>query len=362
MEIIFGEIFIITAALSLVLTMFTKKIALRTGFVDRPGERKIHTEPKPYGGGIAVFLSLGAIIALGYFFADYFPAMKPHLEGMKSHGVLTKLFAIFGGGLAIFALGLADDIKKLSAYTKLFSQLAIATAVVFIGGIRLSLFVDAEWIGALLTIGWIVILTNAFNLLDNMDGLSAGIGMVAAFLFFVVAFQNGQIFVSAILAAFGGALAGFLAFNFPPAKIFLGDSGSLFIGYMLSTLTVISTYFRYSENSNVLAIAMPILILALPIYDTASVIWLRLKNKKPIMVGDKNHFSHRIKSLGFSVRETVLTIYLVSLCLGLAAVLLNRLDLFGSILLLLQCMGILVVLAVLERLPLRVREKVAENE
>lgn len=355
MSLLLGVLFFSALACSAILTAIVRAAALRTGFVDKPGPRKIHASEKPYGGGIAIYVTLVTIVGVGYLLAAKIPIMEPYIAGMTSEKVVLRLLTIFFGATAIFALGLIDDLRQLSPFVKLGVQLAVALATVFIGGIRISLFVEAEWFGSLLAVLWILILTNAFNLLDNMDGLSAGIGLVASFLLFFVAGQNGQLFIGAILAAVGGGLAGFLLFNFPPAKIFLGDSGSLLIGYLLSTLTVMSTYFSYHGNANILAIVMPLLILALPIYDTASVIWLRIKSGKPIMVGDKNHFSHRIMRLGFSTRETVLTIYLVALCLGMAAVLLNQLDFFGSIITLLQCGGIFVVLVILERLPNRTK-------
>ena len=169
------------------------------------------------------------------------------------------------------------------------------------------------------TLLWIVGMTNAFNLLDNMDGLSAGVALVASAVFLVNAWVLGEFFISLLLLAFIGSLLGFLFYNYNPASVFLGDCGSLFIGYVIASLTLLERYVSHA-SSTLFPVLMPVLVLAVPIMDTATVILIRLREGRPIYVGDRRHLSHRLVALGFSPRTAVLFIYLVTLSLGLGAV------------------------------------------
>ena len=199
-----------------------------------------------------------------------------------------------------------------------------------------------------------VAIINAFNLLDNMDGLTTGVGLVACFICFIVTSQQQQTFTSIVILAFAGALLGFLRYNFNPAKIFLGDAGSMFIGYMLAVLTITASYYKEGFPTH-LPVVMPILILAVPIFDTLSVISIRIKRKEPIFGGDKNHFSHRLVALGFSQRGAVLFIYLISFCLGIIAILLTQVNILGAIIIFIQGVLILVIIALLESVARRER-------
>jgi UDP-GlcNAc:undecaprenyl-phosphate GlcNAc-1-phosphate transferase len=198
----------------------------------------------------------------------------------------------------------------------------------------------------LVTVLWVVGMTNAFNLLDNMDGLSAGVALVAAAVFLLNAWSLGEFFISLLLLAFIGSLAGFLHYNRPPASVFLGDCGSLFIGFTLASLTLLQRYVSHA-SSTYFPVLMPVLVLALPILDTATVTVIRLREGRPIYVGDSRHLSHRLVSLGMRPPLAVVTIYLMSLGIGLGAVGLAHADLVHAMLILVQAVAIVAVVLVL---------------
>ena len=220
--------------------------------------------------------------------------------------------------------------------------------ILYYNGIRITLFLGEGMISLFVTVFWILAITNAFNLLDNIDGLSSGIAIIASFILFLMCFQGGQILVCLLLVIFIGSLLGFLRYNYPPAKLFMGDAGSLFTGYIMSVLIIMSTFYSNGDISLIPFVA-PVLILAVPIYDTLSVICIRIKNRKSIFTGDKNHFSHRLLKLGMSQKQAVLFIYLVSLCLGMAALTLTSTNLKSQFILLLQSCGLLTIIYLLER-------------
>lgn len=346
-------LFLVSYALSVNLVPWVRTNAVRLGLLDLPGARKVHRVPTPLGGGIAVFVATNVPIVGGLVVAwllrdgapDWVPALLArHLPGLLSKA--SSVLVIVGGGVVLFALGLVDDRTGLGPRIKLAVQVAVALSVALLG-VRVSLFVEAPWFGVLVTVGWVVLVTNSFNLLDNMDGLTSGVALIAALLFFWVAVQTGQWFVACYLLVLAGATAGFLRHNFPPATIFLGDAGSLFIGYQISILTVVSTF--YESRYTVFPVALPILILAVPLFDTASVVWIRWREGRPIFVGDKKHLSHRFVEAGMSPTEAVLVIYLLTLAAGIGAVILYRTDTIGAGLLLLQLLVLLAVVGLLER-------------
>ena len=338
--------------LGVIFILVARRIALRIGFVDRPAQRKFHAHPKPLGGGIAIFLASSLTVILGLlvviFKTSFLPGSQEfihtHLGGITSR--LAQLGIIFAGGAVMAAVGLIDDVRGLKAKWKLLLQIGVALMLV-ICGIRITLFIGNPFTGGLLTVIWVVGITNAFNLLDNMDGVSAGVGLIVIGIFLVVAFETGQLFVASLLLALGGAVGAFLLFNFPPASIFMGDCGSLFLGYMIAALTVVFTF--YQEPHPVSTILIPAIILALPIYDTASVIIIRLVEKRSPFEADKRHFSHRLVALGMSVRQAVLIIYLMTFALGLLAILLYRVAPVGAVIVLIHTIAIILLIVVLER-------------
>jgi UDP-GlcNAc:undecaprenyl-phosphate GlcNAc-1-phosphate transferase len=217
-------------------------------------------------------------------------------------------------------------------------------------GVRITLFwpFTHPLFGGIVTVVWIVGLTNAFNFLDNMDGLAAGVGLIAAFLFAGAQLLTGSLFVPGVLLCLVGALAGFLSYNRFPARLFMGDAGSNFIGFFLGAMTVVGTYYRYSPDESPWSVLAPLLVMAVPLYDSASVITIRLREGRSPFQGDRCHFSHRLVERGLTPRQAVRTIDLVTLAGGLGALLLHRLSAFGAIVVVAQTVCLLGVVAILE--------------
>ncbi len=342
--------------LSAALTVLARGLALRTDFLDIPRENKSHRVPTPLLGGAAVYTAFTALVALHlaafcWVPAGCLPAPLSGLAAAHRHGALGSVakvaWILLCGGL-MTALGLLDDRKILRARTKLLGQVVVASVLVA-SGFRLSLFVSSPLASSLLTIFWITAVVNSFNLLDNVDGLCAGIGAICAAMILIVSLHSGQFFVALFTTAFIGCLLGFLVHNFPPARIFLGDAGSLFAGYVLAVLTIITTYYHENRpDSTPVAVILPLIVLALPIFDTLSVILIRLWHRKPIYIGDRNHFSHRMLRLGMSPRQMLLFLYFISLSTGLGATLLTRLDNPGALIVLVQTAATFSIIGLLE--------------
>lgn len=310
--------------LSLVLTASVRALARRVGFVDKPGGRKVHEKVTPLGGGVAIFwavaLPLLAVLALPWMMpAEH--AWADYVGGITLQTpLLLKVLAAVG---AMHIVGLVDDRRALGPYTKLVLQLGVASALVATTDLRV-LTAAGPVVSAVLTVIWITAITNAFNFLDNMDGLSAGIAAVASAAFLVTALSIGQVFVAATLALLLGACLGFLVFNFAPASIFMGDSGSLVLGFLLAVLTVRTTYLPPGEElvSAWYTVFTPVLVLAVPLYDLVVVSALRMSRGRSPFRGDTNHFSHRLVRRGMSKVQAVLCIYLLTGTTAAAAVVL----------------------------------------
>lgn len=334
-------LFFAALASTVVLTPLMIRIARRTGFLDHPGPRKIHTEPIPYGGGLVVALSALGVAAAGFLLeAQKDPVTLP--RKLLNPGTLP----IYGAAsLVILVLGVVDDRRKLSATFKLFVQTLVATGVA-VWGQRLQLFDAPPLVSVAVTVVWILAVTNAFNLLDHMDGLSSGVALLAGSAFLVVAWQTQQFVLASLLVPLLGACAGFLIYNFPPAKIFLGDAGSLFIGFWLSCLTISFTF--YDASYRLFTYFVPVAVLAVPLFDTASVVLIRLLRRKPIFEGDTNHLAHRLTALGMSRRAAVLTVYALTLAAGISAVLLYYVDQKGAMLILVQLLLTFGIITLLE--------------
>lgn len=349
-----GFILIVSFLIGVCLTAAAKRVSPRLGLVDHPNERKMHSRPMPTGGGLAVSLTVFACVAAGLVVAlvinrGWQPRWLPDLLAEDHSLILGKarmLAIIFAGAVAMVVTGLIDDRSSIRPGVKLLAQSVVALALV-LGGVRLSLFVQNEWVRGVVTFLWIVGITNAFNLLDNMDGLSAGVGIIVSGIFCVVALQTRQYFVASLLLTLIGALGGLLVFNFHPASIFMGDTGSLFLGYMMAVLTVLLTLPPAPQP--LFSAVTPLVILAVPLFDTVSVVIIRLHHGLSPFQADKNHFSHRLVGLGMSVRQAVLTIYLVTASIGLSATQLYRSDAMGSIVALVQALGVLLLIVVLEQ-------------
>jgi UDP-GlcNAc:undecaprenyl-phosphate GlcNAc-1-phosphate transferase len=252
----------------------------------------------------------------------------------------------------IFALGVVDDLRALRPEKKLVGQI-VATLVLVVSGVRLDMFNDlfpqpvALIVGSLAAMFWVIMMINAMNFLDNMDGLSAGIALIAALSFFACFLPTGQTFVCVLLLVFAGSVAGFLYHNFNPARIFMGDAGSMFCGYILATVALLGTFYTAEATPSRVALAAPFLALSVPIFDTMSVVFIRWRRGESIMKGDKRHFSHRLVEIGMSPRQAVEFIYLVGIVSGLGAVLLPHVSTTGTMLVVAQTIGVYCLIVLL---------------
>lgn len=351
------DLFYITIAaeaciLALVMVPLARRFGLRWGFVDQPGERKIHLHPMARCGGLGIFLAFALCLALDLVALRVSPIrslipsqLTPYLPNISY--ISDKLWALFAGATLMMLTGLADDRFNLRPGLKLTLQILAAIPLVATG-VVVKAFLPYPWLGALLTIFWVVLLTNAFNFLDNMNGLSAGVAAIALLNFYLISRVSEQYFIMAICAALFGALLGFLRYNFPRAHLFMGDSGSLFLGYLIAGVSTMVTYYHAGVPTQ-LPVISPILVLGVPLFDTLSVLYIRWRNGAPLMRGDRNHFSHRLVALGFTPTQAVLLIYLLALSVGLAAVNLRWLPWTGAIFTLVQCVAFFLIIYLLER-------------
>lgn len=292
-------IFFAALMITLAGTPVVRRIALRIGFVDAPASRKLHQEPMPLLGGVAIFMgSIAAFFILFTFFA-----------------INNRVIGIWVALTIVAIIGLVDDRRGMSAKVKL-GGLSIAVIVLIAFGVSVQLSLPV-WLNYLLTFLWILGISNATNFLDNMDGLAAGTSGVTAAFVTVLAVYSEQYLVSALGAAVFGACLGFLRYNFKPAKIFMGDAGSLFLGFVLAILGIL---LRFPDNTNLVTWLVPIFLLGLPIFDTTLVIVSRSRRGvNPLTTAGKDHTSHRLTQLGFTQREAVLILYLMAGMFGMVA-------------------------------------------
>lgn len=291
-------------ATSLVLTPVIRRLAFRLGALDKPVARSVHKHPVPLLGGVAIFIGFAASCAYAF-----------GLGQRSIQGILL-------GGAFVVLFGVADDYLRLSPKTKLLGQLASACIPIAFGvqiktlNVPLIGAVDLGWWGVPATILWFIAVINVINLIDGLDGLAAGITSIAAVTLLVSALQTHQPLAAVVLAAaLAGAVLGFLPYNFNPAKIFMGDAGSMFLGYALAAVSVEGSL----KSPAAVALAVPLLALGLPILDTALAILRRVQRGRPIGEADKEHLHHRLLKLGLSQREAVMVMYMASGWLGVSA-------------------------------------------
>ncbi|PIU50789.1 undecaprenyl-phosphate alpha-N-acetylglucosaminyl 1-phosphate transferase [Candidatus Desantisbacteria bacterium CG07_land_8_20_14_0_80_39_15] len=334
--------------LSYSLTPLMGWIALKFNILDQPGTRKIHTEPKPRTGGIAIYLSFLIIFALAHRF------------NLFTRGFENEFTGLLLGSSIVFLTGMIDDIRGLNAWIKLGAQI-FAGLILVIYGIRISLFIPNVYVSSIITILWVVGITNSFNLLDNMDGLSAGVGGISSLMFFLVYGRQGLSDLNLLMMILVGSLIGFLKYNFNPARIFMGDAGSLFIGFIIGGTAAMGGYLKGSLLTR-LPVITPLLILGVPIFDTLSVIYIRIKQHRSIFSADKSHFSHRLVTLGMTQKQAVLFIYLVSFCVGINSILLPRITRGDALVILIQALAIFAIIVLLmiakgDELKRKIRKK-----
>ena len=330
-----------------------RRLALRTGFVDEPGHRKIHTRPIALGGGSVIFcvtiVPLAVICAIVRWAPESFlpQGLVVHVQGLLNR--TPQVLVLIGAAALLHATGLVDDKRHLGPLVKLAVQVVVAIAMATLGEIRFDFFISNLPVTTVLSVLWIVVIINAFNFLDNMDGLSAGTACVCAAIILSAALRSGQVFVAGLLVLLIGALLGFLVFNFPPAKIFMGDAGSLLVGMLLAVTTIRTTYYHEDSASGAWSATLtPLVVLAVPLYDFVSVTLLRLLAHKSPFIGDTRHFSHRLVKRGMTQTQAVLTIYLATACTGLAALFLHQVSRIGTVIVLAQTVLILLIIAILE--------------
>ena len=289
---------------------------LRVGLIDDPGHRKIHDAPVPLAGGLAVLTGLAAPLVAGVI-AVKFDLLGINAAGLLSYGLsqrAVRLIAILFGALAMVALGCWDDKYELRPAVKFAGQCFIALLVAA-AGVRITLFVHSTPFSYAITVLWILTVTNAFNFMDNMNGLCAGLGAIAASCFALIAAADGQYLVALIAFVSAGSLLGFLPYNFPKAAAFLGDSGSHLVGFLLAILAILP-HFYSRRHRDVLAVFKPLLVLSVPLIDLVWVVIFRWKSGRPFYVGDTNHLSHRLVRRGWSRSGAVLLIWLLAAVTG----------------------------------------------
>jgi UDP-GlcNAc:undecaprenyl-phosphate GlcNAc-1-phosphate transferase len=307
----------IALAASLFLTSPVRMLALRVGLVDPPGPRKVHLAPIPLLGGLAIF----AGVALAVLFA-----MEPSAR--------SQTIGIFFGAILIGLVGILDDGGLLHHQVKLFLGMPAAALILLASGVRVQFFETfrpgefAVLADGTFTILWVVGITASFSIFDHMDGLCAGVAAIASFFFAVYAYLEGQSLVLTLAAAVMGASLGFLRWNFKPAKIFMGDGGAMFLGYLMATL---AAKMRFEDMHHRISWIVPLLILGVPILDTTLVIISRSRRGfLPFATPGKDHTSHRLANLGLGQRGAVLVLYAAGMIFGLLALLLYLLPLKSS--------------------------------
>ena len=310
---------ILAAALvvTFVATPLVRRFALRRGLVDRPGGRKVHETPIPRLGGVAIFLGVAVAVA-----AQIYGELRLGWgDTLVADGSLEpRTIAVLVGMTLVFLVGLWDDLSNLTPGMKFAGQL-VAAGVVVASGLRIEYIgnplggglIDLGLISIPITLIYIVGFTNVINLIDGLDGLAAGVSAIAATSLLVLAAQGNRLDAAAMAAAVIGACIAFLRYNFNPASIFMGDSGALFLGFTLSVISLMGVM----KSTAAIALAVPLLIIGVPIFDTATAIIRRLLHQRPIQEADKGHIHHRLLGRGFNQRQTVLIIYVWCIALAL---------------------------------------------
>lgn len=313
--------FVLAFIVAFIVTPIAKKIAFKVGAIDVPkDERRMHRKPIALMGGLA--------IVTGFLISVFFEIIGSYFSASSILEVDRELFGLIGAIFIIVTIGVLDDIKPLNAKFRLVFQVLAAILVVSSGTTivnvtnpfaRFGMSTLPAYISYPVTVIWIVGVTNAINLIDGLDGLAAGVSSIASLsLFFISALMPGMGTAAMLTAILAGATLGFLPFNFNPAKIFMGSTGAYFLGFTLGVISIQGTLKSYTA----IAIAVPLLVLGLPLFDTLFAIFRRLMNGKSIMEGDKSHLHHRLIDMGLSHKQSVVVMYITSACLGLCAIVL----------------------------------------
>ena len=300
-------IFFATTALCTVLTPLAMRLAVRLGVLDHPGGHKNHQEAVPYLGGVAIAVTFASAVIV-------VSRLWPPNSGQR------ELLIVLGAAVFLAIVGLVDDLREVSPLWRILAEIAAATIVWSVGtGVVVS---TSEAVNMVLTVVWFVGITNAFNLLDNMDGLAAGITAIASLTIFAIATDNGQFLVAGLAVGLAGCAAGFLRHNFHPARIYMGDGGALFLGFLVAYLGI---KLRF-EGGRLVSAVMPILVCSVAIFDTTLVTISRLATRRSPFQGGQDHVSHRMVRLGLPVPIAVGTIYLGAIGIGILTYVVSGVD------------------------------------
>jgi UDP-GlcNAc:undecaprenyl-phosphate GlcNAc-1-phosphate transferase len=322
---------LIACVTALVTTPYVRKLALNVGMLDATGERRMHDQPKPRIGGIAVYLGFAFALfsAIGYLIKTGYFAAPAHLP--ENLAILHDVIGLIFGGTLILMVGIWDDVMGMSPRAKLVAQCVVAAMSMLYGFVipeyitnplhphGTPFFIPA-WLSIVLTMIWYVGMINAINFIDGLDGLLSGLTVISALSLIVIDFNRGHAEIALVLAALAGAALGFLRYNWNPAKIILGDSGALFIGYVFATVSIIGV----SKTAFAISLLVPLVVLGLPVLDTVVTIVRRTTAGKKFYEADRGHFHHQlIFRFGLNVRQAVLLIYAVCVVLGVIALVLT---------------------------------------
>lgn len=345
---------------SFLATGLMRVIAPRIGLVDKPAARKVHLVPTPLGGGIAIWcgvvLPLAAAQVLIWLWRNDPPTWLPfelaqHLAGAAFRS--RELWGVILAATILSVTGLIDDFRPLSWKVRIAIQFGVSIAIV-ISGVRATIFADNLWIGGIASVLWFVVLVNSFNFLDNMDGLSGGIALIVSIIFAVMMLTkpgDPHWFVGGVFLIVAGSLIGFLCHNWSPARIFMGDAGSYFLGFIIACMTLRGTFYSSSDHDKHVILA-PLCVLAVPLYDICSVVLIRIKEGRSPFQPDKRHFSHRLVALGLTRVQAVLTVQLTTLTTGLLGLTLYAVSNWNAAVVVVACVGcMLLLIAILEAAP-----------
>lgn len=324
--------FFTALGLSFLITPFVIRLAVKLGALDVPKDnRRVHKDPTPLIGGLAIYIAFTAAVII------FMPLTR-------------EVIGLIAGGTFITVSGLVDDIRPMKARTKLILQIVGALILVF-SGITIKFvtnpfdrvygMTDIGWLSVPATIFWIVGVTNAFNLIDGLDGLAAGIAGISCITLFVVSVLNNRMDAAILTAALAGGTIGFLPYNFNPAKIFMGDTGAQFLGFILAAISIQGAI----KSAAAIVITVPVLALGLPIYDTLMAMLRRFKNNRPVMEGDREHLHHKLLDLGLSQKQAVFVMYLISSLLGISAIFATELNTIQSFFVLICVLCIVVIIS-----------------
>ncbi len=350
--LVYGYLFILSYILCRLSVSLLKKISLKFHLHDEPGELKIPKFPKYLSGGIAIVFTvvmvvLGNMALFIIFINSSFQSHIPEwitLNYKLSIKAIPQLTAILIGSVLAALIGFLDDIKRLWIGTKLVFQFVISFLVVYTGIVITCL--DVPYINEIVTVLWLMFITNAINLLDNMDGLAGGVSILISGCLFIISISMRQYFVGLITIVIVGVLVGFMRKNFVPTRISIGKTGAYFIGYLLASISIVTTYYT-KDMPSYYAVLTPFFLMMTPLFDTVSVIVIRLYQGKPILEGDQNHLSHRLCSHGLSKLKSVTAIMILTLISSISAILLLCVSNFGAYIIFFQILFIVAFFAVL---------------